>query len=136
MTTNAVLLVILSLLVAGGLSFFSIYIGQNKSKLIFWLFYDLYLFCVLLLLINPVISRNSIEIIKPVLSVVVDNSSSIVTLNADKTAVETYPYSQNTLDKFDVQSYQFDSEFLESDKFDFKGKQTNLIATNLKRTIE
>jgi hypothetical protein len=141
MTTNAVLLVILSLLVAGGLSFFQYYYkAKNKSKLILFLAFLRFIsiFGVLLLLINPVISRNSIEIIKPVLSVVVDNSSSIVTLNADKTAVETYSVLVNDkrlLDKFDVQSYQFDSEFLESDKFDFKGKQTNLdlIATNLKK---
>jgi hypothetical protein len=140
MTTNAVLLVILSLLVAGGLSFFQYYYkAKNKSKLILFLAFLRFIsiFCVLLLLINPVISRNSTEIVKPVLSIVVDNSSSIVALNADKRAVEVYSILVNDkslLEKFDIHSYQFDNEFQESEKFDFKGKQTNLdlIATNLK----
>jgi hypothetical protein len=141
MTTNAVLLVILSLFVAGGLSFFQYYYKvKNRSKLILFLAFLRFvsIFCVLLLLINPIISRDSTEIVKPSLSIVVDNSSSIVAFNADKTAIEAYTEIVNDkglLDKFDVQSYRFDGKFQESDKFDFKGKQTNLdlIAKNLKK---
>jgi hypothetical protein len=142
MTTNTVLLVIFSLLVAGGLSFFQYYYkAENKSKLILFLAFLRFvsIFCILLLLINPVISRTSTEIVKPVLSVVVDNSSSISALNADKSAVEVYAAlvtDKRLLEKFDVQSYRFDSEFQESKIFDFKGTQTNLdvIATNLKNS--
>jgi hypothetical protein len=142
MTTNTVLLVIFSLLVAGGLSFFQYYYkAENKSKLILFLAFLRFvsIFCILLLLINPVISRTSTEIVKPVLSVVVDNSSSISALNADKSAVEVYAAlvtDKRLLEKFDVQSYRFDSEFQESKIFDFKGMQTNLdvIATNLKNS--
>ncbi|MGO4818255.1 hypothetical protein [Flavobacterium sp. W22_SRS_FP1] len=141
MTLNTTLLIVLSLLVAGILSFFQYYYkAENKSKLILFLAFLRFIsiFGVLLLLINPIITKNSTEIVKPLLSVVVDNSSSIVALNADKTSVEVYQTLVNDKrlqEKFDVQSYRFDSEFQESDKFDFKGTQTNLdlIATNLKK---
>jgi hypothetical protein len=140
MTLNTALLIVLSLLVAGGLSFFQYYYkANNRSKLILFLAFLRFvsIFGVLLLLINPVISTKSEEIIKPYLSIVVDNSSSIVALNADKTAVEAYTAlvrDKRLNEKFDVQSYQFDSEFQESENFNFKGTQTNLdlIATNLK----
>lgn len=140
MTTNTVLLVILSLLVAGGLSFFQYYYkAKNKSNLILFLAFLRFasIFGLLLLLINPVITRNSEEITKPPLSIVVDNSSSIAALNADKTAVELYnalASDRKLQKKYDVQSYRFDSEFEPAEKFDFKGKQTNLdvIAKNLR----
>lgn len=142
MTTNTVLLVILSLLVAGGLSFFQYYYkAKSKSKLILFLAFLRFtsIFGVLLLLINPIISRKSTEIVKPPLSIVVDNSSSVAALNADKTSVAVYAalVSDKSLnEKFDVQSYRFDSEFEPSDKFDFKGTQTNLdlISTNLRNS--
>jgi hypothetical protein len=141
MTLNTTLLIVLSLLVAGILSFFQYYYkAENKSKLILFLAFLRFIsvFGLLLLLINPIITKNSTEIVKPLLSVVVDNSSSIVALNADKTSVEVYQTLVNDKrlqEKFNVQSYRFDSEFQESDKFDFKGTQTNLdlIATNLKK---
>lgn len=140
MTLNTALLIVFSLLVAGVLSFFQYYYkAKNKSKLILFLAFLRFtsIFGLLLLLINPVISTNSEEIIKPTLSIVVDNSSSIKALKGDKTAVEVYTAlvgDKSLNEKFDIQSYQFDSEFQESDKFDFKGTQTNLdlIATNLK----
>jgi hypothetical protein len=140
MTINMVLLVILSLLVAGGLSFFQYYYkAKKKSKLILFLAFLRFasIFGLLLLLINPVINRNSTEIEKPVLSIVVDNSRSITALYADKTAFKIYTTLANDkrlLDKFEIQSYRFDNEFQESEVFDFRGTQTNLdvIATNLK----
>jgi hypothetical protein len=89
------------------------------------------------LLINPIITKNTLEIVKTPLPIVVDNSSSISFLNANEKATELYQklISNAALqDKFDVQSYQFDSEFQQSEKFNFKGMQTNLdaVAKNLK----
>lgn len=139
MTLNTVLLVILSLLVAGGLSFFQYYYkAKNKSKLHLFLAFLRFLavFGILILLINPTIKTNTIQTIKPVLPIVVDNSSSIVAMEADKRATEIYRELVSNKDlqaKFDVQSYQFDTDFQASEKFDFKGKQTNLalVAKNL-----
>jgi hypothetical protein len=140
MTTNTILLILLSLVIAAGLSFYQ-YFYKNKTRTkINWYLALLRFFSVfgiLLLLINPIISRSTFEIIKTPLPIVVDNSSSILDLKANQSALDLYKklLSNSALqDKFDMQSYSFDSEFQSSDKFDFKGKQTNLdqVAKNLK----
>lgn len=132
MTTTTILLLFLSLLVAGCLSFFQyFYKAKNKSKLNLFLAFlrFLSLFGIMLLLINPIITRNTLEIIKPPLAIVVDNSSSITALDANKKALESYAaIATNTAlkEKFDIQSYRFDAEFEPSKQYDFKGTQTNL----------
>lgn len=140
MTLNTSLLVVLSLLVAGGLSFLQYYYkAKNKSKLIVFLAFLRFasIFGILVLLINPVVTSETLEIVKPPLAVVIDNSSSIVALKAKEKTLEFYKALISNTDlqeKFDVQSYQFDSDFQPSNQFDFTGKQTNLdaIAKDLK----
>ena len=140
MTTNTILFLILSLAIAGGLSFFQYYYkAKSKSKinLILAFLRFLSIFGILLLLINPIMSRKTLETVKTPLAIVVDNSSSIVDLKANETTLELYKklfQNKDLQDKFDVQSYQFDSDFEQSEEFEFKGKQTNLdeVAANLK----
>ena len=140
MTTTTVLLLLLSLLIAGGLSFFQyIYKAKNKSKVGWFLAFLRFLsiFGILLLLINPIITKNTLETVKTPLPIVVDNSSSISFLNANEKALELYKRIQSNSDlqeKFDVQSYQFSDEFEPTEAFDFKGTQTNIdvVAKNLK----
>jgi hypothetical protein len=140
MTTNNILFLLLSLAIAGGLSFFQYYYKaktKSKTNLILAFLRFLSIFGILLLLINPIISRKTLETIKTPLPIVVDNSSSIIDLNANESALELYKkLSQNKelRDKFDVQSYRFDNEFEQSEEYDFKGSQTNLdeVAKNLK----
>jgi len=140
MTTNTVLLILLSIGIAGGLSFYQyFYKARYRSKVNVYLalLRFLSIFGILLLLINPIITSKTFETIKTPLPVVVDNSASIADLKADGPALELYRklISNSALkDKFDVQSYRFDSDFEISDTFDFKGKQTNLdeVAKNLK----
>ncbi|AWK05960.1 hypothetical protein HYN56_17705 [Flavobacterium crocinum] len=140
MTTNTILLLLLSLVIAGGLSYFQYFFkAKSKSNVIILLAFLRFLaiFGLLVLLINPIISKNSLEITKTPLAIVVDNSSSITALKSDKKALEIYQklVSKPALrEKFEIQSYQFDNDFKTSDKFDFKGNQTNLdeAAKNLK----
>jgi hypothetical protein len=140
MTTNTILLLLLSLVIAGGLSYFQYFFkAKSKSNVIILLAFLRFLaiFGLLVLLINPIISKNSLEITKTPLAIVVDNSSSIIALKSDKKTVELYQklVSNPALkEKFEIQSYQFDNDFKTSDKFDFKGNQTNLdeAAKNLK----
>ena len=144
MTTNTILFLLLSIIIAGGLSFFQYYFkAKTKSKvnLVLAFLRFISIFGILLLLINPIITRKTLETIKTPLPIVVDNSSSIVDLKANETALELYKkLSQNKelQEKFDVQLYQFDSEFQNSEPtaigIDFKGNQTNLdeVAKNLK----
>lgn len=140
MTTNTILLLLLSLVIAGGLSYFQYFFkAKNKSNVIWFLAFLRFLaiFGLLLLLINPIMTKNSLQITKTPLAIAVDNSSSIAVLKSDKKAAELYQklVSNNALkEKFEIQSYQFDAEFKPSSTFDFKGKQTNLdeVAKNLK----
>ena len=142
MTTNTILLILLSILIAGGLSFFQYYFkAKNKTKttllLAFLRFFSI--FGILLLLINPKITSNIFEIVKTPLPIVVDNSSSISELKANETSLEIYKKlvsNKDLQEKFEIQSYQFSNEVEISEKFDFKGSQTNLdeVAKNLKST--
>ncbi|MCV9928794.1 hypothetical protein OIU83_14075 [Flavobacterium sp. LS1R49] len=140
MTTNTILLLVLSLVIAGGLSFFQYYYkAKSKSKLTLFLAFLRFLsiFGILVLLINPIITKNSLEIIKTPLPIVVDNSSSITALNSKEKVIELYKKltsNKDLQDKYEIQSYQFDADFKQSEEFDFKGAQTNLdeIAKNLK----
>ncbi|MES2576150.1 MAG: hypothetical protein V4589_00985 [Bacteroidota bacterium] len=140
MTTNTLLLLLLSLLIAGGLSFFQyIYKAKNKSKVGWFLAFLRFssIFGILLLLINPILTKNTLETVKTPLPIVFDNSSSISFLNANEKALELYKKIQSNSDlqeKFDVQSYQFSDDFEPTETFDFKGTQTNIdvVAKNLK----
>ncbi len=140
MTTNTILLLLLSLLIASGLSYVNYYYkAKTKSKVNLFLAFLRFIsiFALLLLLINPIITRKTLEIVKTPLAIVVDNSSSILALNAKKTALDLYQKlskNKDLQDKFDIQSYQFDSEFQSSESFNFKGTQTDLdeVAKNLK----
>lgn len=140
MNKTTIALLILSVIIAGGLSYFQyFYKAKSKSKMTKLLAFLRFLsvFGLLLLLINPIVSKSSFETIKTPLPIVVDNSSSIVDLKAIEIANEVYnklASNSKLKDKFDVQSYSFDSEFQPSEAFDFKGTQTNIdeVAKNLK----
>ncbi len=140
MTTNSILLLFISLVIASGLSFFQYYYkAKTKSNvnLVLAFLRFVSIFGILLLLINPIISRNTFEIVKTPLPIVVDNSSSIIDLKAKETVLELYKKLSQNKDlqqKFDVQSYRFDNELQLSEQIDFKGTQTNIdeVAQNLK----
>lgn len=134
MTTTTVLLLLISILIAGGLSFFQ-YLFKAKNKSVTNLFLAfmrfLSIFGILILLINPVISSTKLEIIKPPLVIAIDNSSSILNLKAGNTARKIVSALQSNTaiqDKYAVQFYQFDVNSKPLDKIDFRGKQTNLDA--------
>ena len=140
MNNSTIFLIISSVIVAGLLSYFQYFFkAKSKSKLNLLLAFLRFLsvFGLLLLLINPIMSRSTFETIKTPLPIVVDNSSSIVDLKANEITNEVYKKlasNSDLKDKFEIQSYQFDSEFETSENFNFKGKQTNIdkVAENLK----
>lgn len=140
MTATTILLILLSVFVAAALSYYQYFYQVKTSTRIYKVLAFLRfaaIFAVLLLLINPVITHKTFEVVKSPLILAVDNSSSIVDLKADASVKEIYEkLSSNAAlrDKFDVQSYKFDQEVAVSNAFDFKGKQTNLekLAQNIK----
>lgn len=140
MTTQTILLLLLSVLLAGGLSFFQYYYkAGTRSKIHGYLalLRFITIFGLLLLLINPIISRTTLEIQKTPLPVVVDNSASIADLKANVAALELFrkiTSDKRLQEKFEIQSYQFDTDFEPSAQFNFKGTQTDIdaAAKNLK----
>lgn len=140
MTTNTILLILLSLLIAGAFSYYNYYYKAKiklRVHLVLAFLRFISVFSVLLLLINPIISNKTIEISKTPLVIAVDNSSSISDLKATKTTTQFYEKltsNADLKDKFDIQSYRFDSDFESNENFDFKGKQTNIdeVAKNIK----
>ena len=113
MTTTTLLLVLLSVIIAAGLSFYQyLYQVKNKSKTILFLTFLRFLsiFSILLLLINPIIAKKTYETSKTPLPIVVDNSQSIAELKQDNLAKElSQKLFENTKlkDKYDVKLYSF-----------------------------
>lgn len=140
MTTSTILFIILSLVVAGGLSFYQyFYKAGNRNKINLWLalLRFIAIFGILLLLINPIVSRSTYEVQKTPLPIVVDNSASIADLKASQTALDLQQQlasNKQLQEKFEIQTYKFDAVFELAEQFDFKGKQTNIdvVAKNLK----
>ena len=141
MTTSTILLLILSVIIAAGLSFYQyLYKVKNQSKLYWFLAFLRFisLFSIFLLLINPIISRKITEIKKTPLPIVIDNSKSISELKATKEASELYQKiadNKNISEKYDVQLFSFDDEFQSLEQLDFKGNQSHIdgVAKNLKQ---
>lgn len=143
MLTNTILLILLSIAIAGGLSYYQYFFkSKNNSK---WnkllaLLRFLSIFGLLLLMINPIISRKTFETVKTPLAIVVDNSSSINELKANTEVLQSFQKltENNALkDKFDIQTYGFDEDLRaidNKDKINFKGKQSKIdaVAKNLK----
>lgn len=140
MATNTILLILLSLGIAFAVSFYQ-YLYKAKSRsnatllLAFLRFFSV--FGLLLLLINPIITRKTIETVKTPLPIVIDNSASMADLKSDKQALELFEKLKDDRalsDKFEIQTYQFDEDFLPSDTINFKGKQSHIdiVAKNLK----
>ncbi len=84
-----------------------------------------------LLLLDVFIKRLINETEKPVIILAQDNSSSLVA-GKDSSQIKTeYTKALTSLinsvkEKYDIKSYQFDSESKPSESFDFKGKETDI----------
>lgn len=141
MTASTVLLLILSAFAALGLSFYQyLFKAKKKGRLHFFLAFLRFttLFSIFLLLINPVVTRKDLEVVKTPLPVIVDNSQSVKELGQDSIAklLSQKIAANNSLkDKYEVQAYRFSDGFDSNDTLDFKGKQTHIdnVAQNLKQ---
>lgn len=144
MTNTTILLILLALVIAGALSYFQYYYkAKSLLKIVRLLAFLRFLsvFFVLLLLINPIVSNNKVEIVKTPLVLMLDNSESIKYLKATSDAKSIFErlQSDNKLkEKYDIKSYQFDNEVGVADSITFKGNQTNLdkVAINLKSNFK
>ena len=134
-----IFLVFLAFFLAIGLSFYQYFFrnsSRSKTTYILATLRFLAIFCLLLLLINPIISKKSFEIQKAPLSIAIDNSSSVAALQANKTAEDIFlklTESKILNDKFEIQKFQFDAQCTSDIKLDFQGKQTDIdqVAKNI-----
>lgn len=141
MTTNTILLILLSVIISGVVAFYQYLFkvnNQNKTNWLLAFLRFISVFSLLLLLINPVVSRKVIETNKIPLAIVADNSRSISELKANAVALKLFEKlnSNSALkEKFEIQSYTFDDTFIAGKSLDFKGNQSNIddVANNLKQ---
>ena len=132
MTVTVILLIALSIIAAAALSFYQYYYKAGRSSNVTLLLAFLRFIAVLgilLLLINPRITKSAYEIQKTPLPIVVDNSASVADLKANEQALALYKMLSGNAQlqqKFDIQSYAFSNDLASSEIFDFKGTQTNL----------
>jgi len=141
MTRTTIILIILSVVFAGFLSFYQyIFKVKKKSKLLYFLTFlrGMSWVTLFILLINPVISIKTNEIQKTPLPIVFDNSKSISEVNGSASALQLYEKikSEKALSaKFDVQFYAFDDTFEALRTLYFKGNQSDIdgVAKNLKQ---
>jgi hypothetical protein len=141
MTTSTILLILFSVIISGAVAFYQYLFkadNQNKTNWLLAFLRFISVFSLLLLLINPVISRKTIETNKIPLAIVADNSRSISELKAndvEKEVFEKLTSNSALKEKFEIQTYSFDEEFFAGKPLDFKGNQSNIdnVATNLKQ---
>ena len=141
MTISTILLILLSVIISGVVAFYQYLFkvdNQNKTNWLLAFLRFISVFSLLLLLINPVVSRKVIETNKIPLAIVADNSRSISELKANAVALKLFEKlnSNSALkEKFEIQSYTFDDTFIAGKSLDFKGNQSNIddVANNLKQ---
>ena len=141
MTTSTILLILLSVIISGVVAFYQYFFkvdNQNKTNWLLAFLRFISVFSLLLLLINPVVSRKIIETNKIPLAIVADNSRSISELKANAVALKLFEKlnSNSALkEKFEIQNYTFDDTFIAGKSLDFNGNQSNIddVASNLKQ---
>ena len=103
--------------------------NHSKSNILLSFLRFLTLFGLLLLLINPKISSNILEVVKPKLMVAIDNSSSIKFLKEDKNVVNTIGAigaNKQLNEKFDISYFSFSENFKINDSLDFTSNKTDI----------
>ena len=87
------------------------------------------MFLLLLLFINPIIENTEISNVKPVLSILVDNSKSVSFFNDEKTVTELIKEietSTNLKNEFEIQKFTFGKSLQVLDSLSFSENQTNI----------
>ena len=132
MQIQTVIYIIISLILSGLVAFLQYFYKEKyRGKNNFLLFFlkTSSLFLLILLLINPTIKTTELETLKPVLSVLVDNSNSILFFNEDKNItsfLKKIKEDKSINEKFDIQEYSFGSKLNNLDTLTFTDSETNI----------
>ena len=130
---SAYLYIILAFLAALTIVVFQYYAIIKKQKHLYLWFTAilrfLSVFLILVLLFNPKYKKNNAYLEKPVLTVAIDNSSSISELNQDQTVVSVInalKQNEQINNRFNVSYYTFGNTVNNSSNPDFSEKQTKI----------
>ena len=132
MQTTTILYIILALLLSLSIAFYQyFYKTKNKQKINILLFSlkTFSIFLLLLLLINPTIKTIKTENIKPVLSVLIDNSMSVSYFNQQENTrkiIEIIEDNKLLNDKFEINQFTFGTDLNVLDSLSFDENQTNI----------
>jgi hypothetical protein len=132
METEKLLFIVLAVFIALFIAYFQyIYKNKERSQLTYWLsfFRFMTIFLILLLLINPSLKKNNIEITKPNLLVAVDNSKSIKYNSQNvtvKSFVQKIKEDSELNNKYNINFFGFGDNLYPLDSLNFAESQTNL----------
>ena len=132
MPIQTVIYIIISLLLSCLVAFLQYFYKEKyKSSNNFLLFFlkTSSLFLLILLLINPTIKTTELQSLKPVLSVLIDNSKSLLFFNEDKNItsfLRNIKEDPSINEKFDIQEYSFGSKLNNLDTLTFTDSETNI----------
>ncbi|AXG71223.1 hypothetical protein KORDIASMS9_03479 [Kordia sp. SMS9] len=132
MSNTTIAYICIAIIISALVAIFHYYYKTKKrtKKLVLFSFLRfLSVFALLLLIINPKFKQKSYYTEKPVLTIAVDNSSSIAELGYDEkvtTIVGQLKNSKELQDKFEIDTYTFSKKLEESDSINFTGTQTNI----------
>ena len=132
MQATFILHIILALIVSTIVAYFQYYFKvKNKLKItpILFILKALSLFLLFLLFINPKIERSEINNIKPVLSLLIDDSKSVAYFKEDKNVqdfIKNVDINKELQNKFDIQKFTFGDDLQVLDSLTFSKSQTNI----------
>ena len=130
--STLILYIFLAFLLSLSIAYFQYYFKiKNRISVtpILFVLKGLSLFLLLLLLINPRIEKTEINNIKPVLSVLVDNSKSTSFFNEDKNVanfIKKIDENDDLISKFKIQKFTFGNSLQVFDSLSFLETQTNI----------
>ena len=132
MQSTFILSIIIALLTSFVVSYFQYYFRvKNKQNitLVLFILKTLSLFLLILLFINPKIDSTKVNNIKPLLSLLVDDTKSVPYFKEDDNVMFflNYMNDNNSLkNKFDIQKFSFGEELKVIDTITFSKNQTNI----------
>ncbi len=134
MQTTTIIYIILALLLSISVAY-SQYYYKVKSKprihVLLFTLKALSLFLLILLFINPTIHKTEIENVKPVLSVLVDNSKSIPFFNESenvKKIINDLQSNNDLSNQFSMENFTFGKSLQVLDSLTFSENETNIAA--------
>lgn len=138
MDTQTILLIVLAAIVSIAVVLFQYFYRQKKSDSLTYLLSFLRfagIFCVLLLLINPKIEKNTYSLEKGKLVVLSDNSSSMGEYGeAERLLANIDEIKSNSIlnERFEIESYAFSRDLSGADSLSFDQSSTNISNALLK----